>query len=78
MARSHDETIHDPGEPDSVASALAGVLRRAIAEAGGWLPFDRWMATALYEPGLGYYANPSRKFGALPASGSDFITAPEL
>jgi SAM-dependent MidA family methyltransferase len=54
------------------------VLRRAIAEAGGWLPFDRWMALALYQPGLGYYANASRKFGALPSSGSDFVTAPEL
>ena len=36
------------------------------------------MALALYEPGLGYYANASRKFGALPQHGSDFITAPEL
>nr|WP_238947874.1 SAM-dependent methyltransferase [Caldimonas brevitalea] len=36
------------------------------------------MATVLYEPGLGYYANQSRKFGALPSSGSDFVTAPEL
>ncbi|MEJ8837850.1 SAM-dependent methyltransferase [Ramlibacter sp. AN1133] len=36
------------------------------------------MALALYAPGLGYYANTSRKFGALPASGSDFVTAPEM
>ena len=36
------------------------------------------MQLALYAPGLGYYANDSRKFGALPQSGSDFITAPEL
>ncbi|MDB5861933.1 MAG: hypothetical protein JWQ76_5622, partial [Ramlibacter sp.] len=33
---------------------------------------------ALYAPGLGYYANTSRKFGAMPASGSDFVTAPEM
>ena len=66
------------GEPDSVASALLAVVQRAIAQAGGWLPFDRFMALALYEPGLGYYANASRKFGALPQSGSDFVTAPEL
>lgn len=36
------------------------------------------MHLALYTPALGYYANTSRKFGALPASGSDFVTAPEL
>lgn len=34
------------------------------------------MAMALYEPGLGYYSNALQKFGALPASGSDFVTAP--
>ena len=49
-----------------------------MQEAGGWLPFDRFMALALYEPGLGYYANASRKFGTMPASGSDFVTAPEM
>lgn len=49
-----------------------------LARADGWLPFDRYMALALYAPGLGYYANASRKFGSLPASGSDFVTAPEL
>ncbi|MDT7837412.1 SAM-dependent methyltransferase [Aquabacterium sp. OR-4] len=36
------------------------------------------MALALYAPGLGYYANTSAKFGAMPGSGSDFVTAPEL
>ena len=36
------------------------------------------MAMALYAPGLGYYANTSRKFGTMPSSGSDFVTAPEL
>ncbi|MES2785644.1 MAG: SAM-dependent methyltransferase [Pseudomonadota bacterium] len=49
-----------------------------MARAGGWLPFDRFMAIALYAPGLGYYANDTRKFGAMPASGSDFVTAPEM
>ncbi|HSW08211.1 class I SAM-dependent methyltransferase [Aquabacterium sp.] len=65
-------------EPDSVSSRLAAVIRRAIAQAGGWLPFDRFMAFALYAPGLGYYANHAPKFGTMPASGSDFVTAPEL
>ncbi len=49
-----------------------------IAQAGGWLPFDRYMALALYAPGLGYYSRSHRQFGAMPASGSDFVTAPEL
>lgn len=65
-------------EPDSVPGGLAASLRQGITEAGGWWPFDRFMAAALYAPGLGYYANASRKFGHLPASGSDFVTAPEL
>ena len=53
-------------------------LHRAIAAAGGWLAFDRFMAMALYEPGLGYYTNALQKFGAMPDSGSDFVTAPGL
>ena len=65
-------------EPSSVTTDLLARLRRAIGEAGGWLPFDRFMAMALYEPGLGYYANTAPKFGHLPQSGSDFVTAPEL
>ena len=65
-------------KPTSVTTALRTLLRGAIARADGWLPFDRYMALALYAPGLGYYANGSRKFGHLPASGSDFVTAPEM
>ncbi len=70
--------MHQEAEPDSVSARLGRTLRDAIAEAGGWLPFDRFMTLALYAPGLGYYANASRKFGAMPQSGSDFVTAPEL
>ncbi len=62
----------------SVTSALQALLRGAIKRDGGWLPFDRFMALALYAPGLGYYAHGSRKFGHLPQSGSDFVTAPEM
>ncbi len=54
------------------------LAHESIHRAGGWLPFDRYMALALYAPGLGYYANQSRKFGQLPSSGSDFVTAPEM
>ena len=62
----------------SVSAALFRFIRTAAARAGGWLPFDRFMAMALYAPGLGYYSSGSRQFGVLPQSGSDFITAPEL
>ena len=65
-------------EPDSLSMALQQRLATAITAAGGWLPFDRFMAMALYEPGLGYYASGSRQFGLMPQSGSDFVTAPEL
>jgi len=53
-------------------------LHAEIAAAGGWLGFDRFMAMALYEPGLGYYAGGRRKFGRMPSEGSDFVTAPEM
>lgn len=53
---------------------LAERIRQEIAAAGGWLPFARYMALALYAPGLGYYAAGARKFGAA----GDFVTAPEL
>lgn len=73
------DTVNPPG---SVTSALAERVAGAIRAAGGWLPFDRFMAMALYEPGLGYYANATPKFGRMPqgaaGQGSDFVTAPEL
>ena len=65
-------------EAGSLTSALRTLIEKAIGRSDGWLPFDRFMALALYAPGLGYYANSSRKFGTLPASGSDFATAPEM
>jgi SAM-dependent MidA family methyltransferase len=59
-------------------SSLSTRIVRRIQRGGGWWPFDRFMAAALYEPGLGYYSRDSRQFGLLPGSGSDFVTAPEL
>ena len=53
-------------------------MQEAIADAGDWLPFDRFMALVLYAPGLGYYTSDLQKFGAMPDSGSDFVTAPGL
>jgi len=58
--------------------SLSTLLARRIQQSGGWWPFDRFMAAALYEPGRGYYARGSAQFGHMPASGSDFVTAPEL
>lgn len=71
----YNQQMHDR---TSVSATLSRLIRTAAARAGGWLPFDRFMALALYAPGLGYYSSDSRQFGALPQSGSDFITAPEL
>ena len=70
--------MRDNHQNASVSAALTRLIHTAILRDGGWLPFDRFMALALYAPGLGYYANTSRKFGTLPSSGSDFVTAPEL
>jgi SAM-dependent MidA family methyltransferase len=45
-------------QPASVSAtpsqAIAALIRQAIERQGGWLPFDRFMALALYAPGLGY------------------------
>src|SRR5665811_770969 len=72
--------------PYSLTSALGAHIGQAIASQRGWIGFDEFMALALYTPGLGYYANDSAKFGALPyarqvggtVAGSDFVTAPEI
>jgi SAM-dependent MidA family methyltransferase len=56
------------------STAVAAMLREAVAAAGGWLCFERFMDLALYAPGLGYYSAGSAKLG----SGGDFVTAPEV
>lgn len=65
-----------PPDDDQLAASrrLSARIGAAIDGAGGWTGFDAWMARALYEPGLGYYAGGSRKFGAA----GDFVTAPEI
>lgn len=70
--------MQDARNPASVSTDLGVRIRAAIAAAGGWLPFDDYMARALYTPGLGYYANARTKLGRMPGDGSDFVTAPEL
>ncbi len=65
-------------ETQSLSARLHQRVVAGIAQNGGWLGFDRYMALVLYEPGLGYYNSGRRVFGSMPASGSDFVTAPEL
>ncbi len=60
------------------ASELSRRIAAEISAQGGWLGFERFMELALYAPGLGYYARGDRQFGLMPASGSDFVTAPQL
>jgi SAM-dependent MidA family methyltransferase len=76
----HGQTKDNRGVTDAspLSPELTQRIHQAIAQAGGWLGFDRFMAMALYEPGLGYYTNHLQKFGAMPASGSDFVTAPGM
>lgn len=80
-----NQNAHEPASlpvptADALAAsdALVAQIRGAIAVAGGWLPFDRYMELALYTPGLGYYSGGARKFGRRAEDGSDFVTAPEL
>ena len=57
------------GNPDLIA-----ILHAAIAEAGGRIPFARYMQLALGHPTHGYYASGR---GAPGREGADFLTAPE-
>lgn len=69
------EELPEPPEVLQAHSlALVERIREAMDEAGGALDFQRYMAMALYEPGLGYYSSGLQKFGAE----GDFVTAPEI
>jgi SAM-dependent MidA family methyltransferase len=63
-------------DPESAAHSrrLVDRIVEEIETVGGWIPFDRFMQRALYEPGLGYYAAKPAKFGPE----GDFVTAPEI
>lgn len=67
---------HDLPGPDAGAVAHSAALRERIVKtiraAGGALDFERYMALALYAPGLGYYSAGQTRFGP----GGDFTTAP--
>ena len=63
-------------QPVSLATELHRLLQARLQAQAGWLPFDRFMALALYAPGAGYYSARSRPIGRMPSGGSDFVTAP--
>ncbi|AGW88610.1 MULTISPECIES: class I SAM-dependent methyltransferase [Cupriavidus] len=67
-----------PADAQAASDTLTARIGETIDTAGGWIGFDRYMALALYAPGLGYYSGGSAKFGRDARDGSDFITAPEL
>jgi SAM-dependent MidA family methyltransferase len=64
-------------EQRAISDRLGELIRSDIVAHGGWIPFDRYMQSVLYTPGLGYYAGGARKLGD-SASGGDFVTAPEI
>ena len=47
---------NDPGQ-----QALYTLIQRSIANAGGWLGFDRFMALALYALSLIHISEPTRR-----------------
>ncbi|MDB5904624.1 MAG: hypothetical protein JWM26_3502 [Betaproteobacteria bacterium] len=63
-----------PPAAEVVGERLRRVIAAEIEAGGGWISFSRYMALALYAPGLGYYSAGSTKLGAA----GDFVTAPEL
>lgn len=71
-------TLQSGAAPADPAVRLQQRMAGAIAAAGGWLSFERFMQMALVEPGLGYYARGAPVFGTRPEDGSDFVTAPEM
>lgn len=72
--QSNTSSTLPEAETQTVSREVAALIRAEIEAAGGWVSFARYMALALYAPGLGYYSAGARKFGA----GGDFVTAPEL
>lgn len=70
---NHHAAMPQPDPSAAEHSArLSERIHVAIAQSNGRLAFDRYMAIALYEPGLGYYSAGQRRFGAA----GDFTTAP--
>ncbi|MCI4369092.1 MAG: SAM-dependent methyltransferase [Thermoplasmata archaeon] len=71
-ARKAADALSPTGTPD-YGSALNERLGEAC-EADGFLPFDRFMETALYSPGVGYY----ERAASAPGPSGDFYTAGQV
>jgi SAM-dependent MidA family methyltransferase len=67
------QAVSPPPADDAGEPRLVELLRAEIDERGP-LTFARFMARALYEPGLGYYSTSEER----PTRSGDFLTAPEL
>ena len=76
MSSYHSSDVLPQPSDDQVehSSRLIQRIVKHIETAGGTISFRDYMDHCLYEPGLGYYAAGSAKFGAA----GDFITAPEI
>ena len=70
--------VRDLPQPDARdardSDALVRRIRAQCADAGGVIGFDAFMDSALYTPGLGYYAAARSRFG----EHGDFVTAAEI
>ena len=71
---------HVTSNTENPARELEVLIEHELAQAGGWIGFDRFMALALYAPNLGYYSARRQPIGLglgrTPSS--DFVTAPQL
>jgi len=74
MASTPQPRTSDPSSPSDIGNPdLVSVIRDEIDDAGGRIPFARFMELALYHPAWGYY----RSRGRRPGRPGDFLTAPE-
>lgn len=68
-------TLPEPTPEElALSQRLVELICAEIQQAGGAIPFARFMELALYAPELGYYSAGKHKFGI----DGDFVTAPEL
>ena len=71
---------HVTSNTENPARELEVLIEYELAQAGGWIGFDRFMALALYAPNLGYYSARRQPIGLglgrTPSS--DFVTAPQM
>ncbi len=56
------------------SAGVVAHIKDHIRDAGGWIPFSKYMDLAMFAPGLGYYSAGAAKIGAA----GDFTTAPEM